>query len=205
MINTLHPWHGIELLNKNDTHNSFIEICPNDGLKYELCKKTGLLKVNRPQHYSNSIPCLYGFLPKTYSGKESAKYCEEKSGRKNLKGDKDPVDICVFTNFEANNGIIVKTKIIGGLRMIDGGEVDDKLIGVLHNDPVYGKIDDISNFEENLLKILKHYFLTYKGIDNKDSGVIKKVEILGHFGREEALEVLECGVKDYNNKFVVNP
>lgn len=205
MINTLHPWHGIELLNKNNTHNAFIEICPNDALKYELCKKTGHLKVNRPQHYSNSIPCLYGFLPKTYSGKESAKYCEKKSGRDNLKGDKDPVDICVFTNFQAANGIIVKTKIIGGLRMIDGGEVDDKLIGVLCNDPIYGGIDDIKDFNADVLEILKHYFLTYKGVDKAGSTVVKKVEILGHFGRDEALEIVNCGIRDYNNKFSINP
>ena len=205
MINTLHPWHGIDLVNKDKTHNAFIEICPNDGLKYELCKKTGLLKVNRPQRYSNSCPCLYGFLPKTYSNKESAAYCEEKSGREDLKGDKDPVDICVFTNFSAINGIIVKTKIIGGLRMIDGGEVDDKLIGVLHQDPVYGKINDIKDLDPDLLEILKHYFLTYKGVDSAGTKVHKKVEILGHFGRKEALEIVQCGIKDYNKRYVINP
>lgn len=196
---TTHPWHSIELKNNDNSYNAFVEICPNDGLKYELCKKTGLLKVDRPQKYSNSCPCLYGFLPQTLSDEESSLYCSKKTNIKNLKGDSDPLDICVFTNFKANNGIIVKTKIIGGLRLIDGGEVDDKIIAVLCDDPVYGKINDIKQFDKDLLEILKHYFLTYKGV--KGTKIHKKVKIVEHYGKKEAIKIISLAELDYKNKF----
>ena len=37
-------------------------------IKTATDKESGYLKVDRPQKYSNKIPCLYGFLPQTYSG-----------------------------------------------------------------------------------------------------------------------------------------
>lgn len=62
-----HPWHGISASkNAPNTVNVFIEIVPLNTIKYEIDKETGHLMVDRPQKFSNIIPALYGFIPKTY-------------------------------------------------------------------------------------------------------------------------------------------
>ena len=65
---TAHPWHGVPLGDgAPEICTCYIEIVPTDTVKYELDKATGLLKVDRPQKFSNVSPSLYGFLPRTCS------------------------------------------------------------------------------------------------------------------------------------------
>lgn len=59
-----HPWHGISPeLNKEGSVISFMEILPQDQIKYEIDKVSGFLKVDRPQKFSNVVPYPYGFIP----------------------------------------------------------------------------------------------------------------------------------------------
>lgn len=197
-----HPWHGIDLWNNQDKGvlNCYIEIVPENRVKYELDKKTGYLKVDRPQKFSNIIPALYGFLPRTYSKELSAELACQALGRKELVGDEDPIDICVLTDKTMRHGdILLEVIVIGGFRMIDHGEVDDKLIAVLKDDATYGDMQDISDVPSKVLESLRHYFLTYKEIPK--SLVKSKVEIAEVYGRDAALKVIEAGSKDYLNHF----
>ncbi len=199
-----HPWHGIELYDSRQDHilNAYIEIVPTDTVKYELDKPTGYLKVDRPQRFSNIIPALYGFLPQTYCGKKVAQYTIEKLGRNNLHGDLDPLDICVLTEKNVFHGdLIVNAIPIGGFRMIDHGEVDDKIIAVLKDDAVFGELRDIKHCPDGTLSRLRHYFLTYKQIPDPDTNEIPKCEITHIYGREEALQVIEHAEADYNDKY----
>ena len=80
-------------------------------------------------------PTLYGFIPQTYCGKEVAARCAEKTGATGIQGDGDPMDICVLTEKAfAHGSLFVRAKPIGGLRMIDGEQADDKIIAVLEKD-----------------------------------------------------------------------
>ena len=155
-----HPWHGIDIGEKApEIVTAFIEIIPSDTVKYEIDKKSGYLKVDRPQKFSNIVPALYGFVPKTICKDEVARECMKHTGYKNIVGDDDPLDICVLTEREITHGnIIVKAIPIGGFRMIDGGEADDKIIAVLKGDAMYGEWDDISKVPERIINRLKHYF-----------------------------------------------
>jgi inorganic pyrophosphatase len=195
-----HPWHGIELGPKApEVVPVFVEMLPTDSVKYELDKVTGFLKVDRPQRFSAQCPSLYGLIPQTRCGPRAAAYCEEKTGRKNLKGDEDPLDICVLSERPINRAnIVLKARPIGGLRMIDGGEVDDKLIAVLENDFSYGHWRDIGDCPENMLERFEHYFLTYKEMPGATT---RKTEITHIYGREEAYEVIRrCG-EDYSEEY----
>jgi len=197
-----HPWHGINLWENKEENilNVYIEIVPENRIKYELDKDSGYLKVDRPQKFSNIIPSLYGFLPRTYSDKISAQYTMDKLNRDDLVGDNDPVDICVLTEKNLKHGDIILEAIpIGGLRMIDHGEVDDKIVAVLKNDAVYGDYNDISELPESIIDRLRHYFLTYKEIPKV--GKTAKVEITDVYGKEEALRIIECSEKDYSENF----
>lgn len=193
-----HPWHGLELGHSSPASvNCYVEMVPTDTVKYELDKVSGILKVDRPQKYSSMCPSLYGLLPQTYAGENIAKFCTEKTGRLNLMGDGDPLDICILTqNVIAHGDIIVRAIPIGGFRLLDGEEVDDKIIGVMVDDLVYGNIKRIEDCPQSLIERLRHYFLTYK--DAPDRGRCK-VEIVSTYSREEALEVIKLGSLDYKN------
>src|SRR5438445_10944828 len=62
-----HPWHGIVTSDEDhpDTINVYVEIVPADAVKYELDKRSGHLKIDRPQRFSSRCPTLYGFIPQT--------------------------------------------------------------------------------------------------------------------------------------------
>lgn len=190
-----HPWHGIDLGDDAPGKvTAFIEMVPTDTVKYEVDKSSGYLKIDRPQKYSNVIPALYGFLPQTYCGNRVGKYCMDKSGRENIQGDGDPLDICILTEKVISHGdIIVQAIPIGGFRMIDGNDADDKIIAVLKNDATYGNIKEMSELPDIVVDRLRHYFLTYKDIP----GAQVNAEIPNIYGREEAIEVIKASMDDY--------
>ena len=223
-----HPWHGVFIGEKSPEElTAFIEVVSTDTVKYEIDKDSGYLRIDRPQKFSNVVPALYGFIPQTYCGKEVGEYCNLKTGRKGIMGDGDPIDICVLTEKSIAHGdLLVNARPIGGFRMIDGNQADDKIIAVLRNDTMYGHFKDISGTSEISLKCpyivsvlrndtmyghfkdisevpeiviqrLEHYFLTYKDMPGKD----KNAEITDTYGVEEAYKVIELSVEDYNNKF----
>ena len=194
-----HPWHGVDIGPKApDVLTCYIEMVPTDTVKYEVDKKSGYLKLDRPQKYSNVVPALYGFIPQTFAADRVAEFCNEKTGRTDIKGDGDPVDICVLTEKEITHGdILVRAKPIGGFRMIDGNESDDKIVAVLNNDAVYMGYNDISELPEMVVASLKHYFLTYKDLPGKELNV----EISHVYGMGEAHEVITRSLQDYTNKF----
>lgn len=195
-----HPWHGVEIgEDAPEVVTSFIECVPSDTVKYEVDKKTGYLKVDRPQKFSNIIPALYGFVPQTYSGDRVAGFANQKTGRSDIIGDGDPIDICVLTERNITHGdILVKAVPIGGFRMIDNDEADDKIIAILKEDEVFTNWKDITEAPGALVRRLKHYFLTYKDMPGQK---IQRCEITHVYGKDEALEVLNLGRKDYLKKF----
>jgi inorganic pyrophosphatase len=193
-----HPWHGIAIGEKApEVITAFIEIVPTDTVKYEIDKESGYLKIDRPQKFSNVVPTLYGFVPKTYCDERIAAFASEKSGKKVVKGDGDPLDICVLSEHAITHGDIILQAIpIGGLRLIDKGEADDKIIAVM-KDASYNNWKDISDVPEAIINRLKHYFLTYKNLP----GEAATCEIAGVYGRDEAHEVIRRSMEDYQNKF----
>ncbi|MDX9880948.1 MAG: inorganic pyrophosphatase [Prolixibacteraceae bacterium] len=194
-----HPWHGV-FLGKDapEIVTSFIEVVSTDTVKYEIDKDSGYLRLDRPQKFSNVVPALYGFLPQTFCGEEVGQFCMERSGKKNILGDGDPLDICVLTEKTIAHGdILVNARPIGGFRMIDGNEADDKIIAVLSNDIVYGHMNDISECPDIVIKRLEHYFLTYKDMPGVDSNT----EITHTYGVKEAYEVIRHSMRDYQKKF----
>lgn len=194
-----HPWHGIPIgENAPAAVTAFIEVIPSDTVKYEVDKQTGYLKIDRPQKFSNIVPALYGFIPQTYCKEEVGKYCMAKTGRTGIIGDDDPLDICVLTEREITHGDIILQAIpIGGLRMIDDNEADDKIIAVLKDDEVYGHLTNVSELPVGIVNRLRHYFLTYKQLP----GEHQMTEITHVFDRTEALEIIQASRKDYQNAF----
>lgn len=189
-----HPWHGLEPgPDLPDVVNAYIEITPFDLVKYEVDKTSGYLRVDRAQRTSSLPPALYGFIPRTYCAEAVAALMPSAA-----RGDHDPLDICVLSERPiARAEVLVTARVVGGLPMIDGGEADDKIIAILHDDPVFGRVRDLDDVPPDLVGRLSHYFSTYKL--GPDTGAA--VEVGSAYGRAHAVDVVSAAMDDYRRHF----
>jgi inorganic pyrophosphatase len=195
-----HPWHGVPpAAGPGGVFNAYVEMVPAEAVKYELDKVSGHLRIDRPQRFSSNCPSLYGFVPQTYCGDAVAERCAQRSHREGIEGDGDPLDICVLTEVAISHGnFLCSARPIGGMRMIDGNQADDKIIAVLEADISYGHMRDIGDCPPGVIDRLKHYFLSYK---QRPDDPARKVTIAEVYDRAEALEVIQRSIADYRQAF----
>jgi inorganic pyrophosphatase len=180
-IHTLHPWHGVNVGDKApETVNAIIEIAQGSKTKYEIDKRTGLLKLDRVIYSSFHYPVNYGFIPKTY-GK-----------------DNDPLDILVMCSEAIQPLCLVEAFVIGNMQMIDNGMIDDKIIAVAAKDPGVNYITDINEVPHHFFVVLKNYFEQYKVLEEK------KVEINEFQTKAAAYQIINESIESYKNKFPNN-
>lgn len=184
-----HPWHGLQTgPTPPSVVSVFVEITPFNHIKYEVDKHSGFLKVDRPQLSSSRPPSVYGFIPQTLAGPQVCKLMTGAS-----RGDQDPVDICVLsTHSISQSQVLLTAQVVGGIPMLDDGEADDKIIGVLQGDGVWGDVTDVSQMPLTVVDQLVHYFNTYKN---------KPVSLGEVYGREHAEQVITASMKDYADEF----
>ncbi len=193
-----HPWHGVEIGEEApEMLTCFVEMVPTDTVKYEVDKATGYLTIDRPQKFSSILPALYGFLPQTYCGRRVGEASAISSNNPNIVGDGDPLDVCILTEKDIAHGdILVRAYPIGGFKMIDGNQADDKIIAVLQDDAVYSHYTDISQVPDSVVNRLKHYFLTYKEMPGEKQS---RCQITHTYNRDEALALIELAISDYRD------
>lgn len=177
----LHPWHGAHYGEKAPAQvNVLIEISKGSSCKYEIDKKTGLLKLDRVIYSSFHYPVNYGFIPQT------------------LGEDNDPLDILVLCSESIQPLCLVEATVIGNMQMIDNGEKDDKIIAVASKDPSVNHIRGIDELSPHFFAVLKNYFEQYKVLENK------KVEIDEFQNKEYAYKVIGESIDLYKTKFDAN-
>lgn len=178
MTEKFNPWHHVSPgENLPEIVNGIIEIPKGTRAKYELDKESGMLILDRVIYSSMYYPANYGFIPKTY--------CD----------DKDPLDILILTQIDVVPLCIVPAKIIGVMRMLDGGEADDKIIAVSAGDPSVNHINDISELPPHTVLELRAFFEDYKKLENK------AVVVEDFLGREIALNILKDSFNLYDKTF----
>lgn len=189
-----HPWHGLSAgPAAPEVVQAFIEITPFDLVKYEVDKETGYLRVDRPQRTSSQPPTLYGFIPKTYCAERVAALSPSA-----LRGDGDPLDICVISERPINRAeVLLSARVVGGIQMVDNGEADDKIVAVLENDTIWQGAREINDLPPALVDRMTHYFSTYKLVPNEPNAV----SIDSTYGREHALAVVKASLADYEDGF----
>ena len=196
MLFQAHPWHGLSAGERSpDVVTVFVELVPTDTVKYEIDKGSGFLRLDRPQRYSSLSPEPYGFIPRTLCDARVAAL----SGRGGARGDQDPLDICVLTERALSHaGVVVQARPIGGLRMFDGNEVDDKIVAVLESDPTYADWSDLDDCPDVLIDRIQHYFLTYKDMPGEGS---RRVEVEAAYDAAAARAVIAASQQDYRDRF----
>ncbi|WP_041464126.1 inorganic diphosphatase [Pelodictyon luteolum] len=144
------PWHHVEIGEDSPKIvNAIIEISQGSKTKYELDKKTGMLRLDRVLFSSVFYPANYGFIPKT------------------LGDDHDPLDIVVISQCQIVPMCMVRARVIGVMRMIDHGEGDDKIIAVAEDDMSLSNIFDIDQLSPHFNSELQHFFEEYKSLEKK--------------------------------------
>ncbi len=172
-------WHDIEEDRvKKEDFVGVVEIPKGCNNKYELDKKTGLLKLDRILYTATHYPANYGFIPRTYAG------------------DNDPLDVLILCQEAIYPLTLVECYPIGALRMIDNNEEDEKIIAIAKHDPFLNTYKDISEIPAQVSAEIKHFFEVYKQLEGKQTTVDKIM------GREEAEQIIEKCMENYKEKFL---
>lgn len=157
--------------------NVIVEIPKGSKNKYEIDKESGLIRLDRAMKSAQDYPFDYGFVPQS------------------LWDDGDALDVVLLTTYPLHPGILVEARPVAVMRMIDGGEGDDKIIAVPKNDPRWEDVQDLSDVNRHTIKEIQHFFETYKTIDGK------KVEITGVEDKAAAQAAVIKGLGMYAEKF----
>ena len=155
-----------------------IEIPAGCKNKYELDVETGALMLDRVLYTSTHYPQNYGFIPRTWSL------------------DEDPLDVLVLTSESIVPMSLVRCYPIGILKMVDSGEVDEKILAICENDPFYNTFKSIDDVPPHILEEITHFFQHYKELEHG-----KDTEIEGFLGKQEAERVIAEARARYDAKF----
>lgn len=174
----MNVWHDVsESRITPDEFLACIEISKNSKMKYELDKETGRLILDRVLYTSTHYPANYGFIPKTY------------------EDDNDPLDVLVICQGEIVPLCLVKCYPIGVIKMIDGTQIDEKIIAIASGDPSYSCYKDISQLPKHMFDEMRHFFEVYKNLEGQST------YIMDTLGAEEAKKIISESIASYKKKF----
>ncbi len=174
----INPWHDLPAgSHPPDTVTTVVEIPTGSKNKYELDKKSGLIRLDRVLYSAVHYPGEYGLIPRT------------------LHEDGDPLDILVLVNEPTFPGCLIDCRPLGVLKMRDRGEPDDKILAVPCNDPFYEEYFDIADLPQHSLKEIEHFFLIYKDLE------WRRVEMVGWEKSDVAAQVIMESIARYEKKF----
>ena len=147
--------------------NVVIEIPAGSNNKIEWNRKLGVMQLDRVEPQLFAKPTNYGFIPQT------------------LDEDGDELDALIITDTPLPTGIFIEAKVIGVMKFVDDGEVDDKVVVVPADDRNNGNaINTLADLPPQLIKQIEFHFNHYK--DLKKAGTTK-VESLGDIDEAKAV------------------
>src|SRR3954453_18265026 len=171
----LHPWHDVtpgEGLPRQ--FDALVEIPMGSSIKYELDKKTGLLRVDRVLYSAVHYPANYGFIPQTYAE------------------DDDPLDVLVLMQEPVAPLTLVRSRAIGLMTMVDSGKKDHKILAVAMDDPEFNGFREARELPEHRLTMVQRFFLDYKTLEHKT------VEVEDFQEAAAAVPIIEAALDRYS-------
>ena len=177
--NVGNPWHRVDP--GEDVPNRFIviiEIPMGSSNKYELDKKTGLLRLDRVLYSAVYYPANYGFIPQT------------------LAEDGDPLDVLLLGSSSVHPLTMVVARAIGLITMTDQRKIDHKVIAVHVNDPEYNSYQEARQLPPHRFAVLKRFFEDYKTLEHKE------VIVGDILSAKKALPVIEQSLAKYRSQFI---
>ena len=157
---------------ENGELNVVIEIPTGSNHKIEWDRKHACFMLDRVEPMAFAKPCNYGFIPQT------------------IDEDGDELDVLMITEQPLTTGIWMKAKILGVMKFVDGGEVDDKIICVpaddRNNGDAYNKLEDLP---KQTLKQIEYHFNHYKDLKKPGSTEVKSFD-----GVAEAKKIIKAAI-----------
>lgn len=167
-------WHDIESNRiQPEEFIAVVEISKGSKQKYEMDKKTGLLRLDRILYTSTHYPANYGFIPHT------------------LAADNDPLDVLILCSESLIPMSLVKCYPIGVIIMNDNGAVDEKIIAIPDTDPNYNTYKSINDLPQHIFDEMRHFFSVYKQLENKHTSVDVASD------KDEALKIIAEAMENY--------
>ena len=175
----VHPFHAAQAAKAPDELLLAVEIPAGSFTKYEI-GEDGLLHVDRFLSMPMAYPANYGSMPRT------------------LAGDGDPLDALVLTRAPLHPGAVIRFRPVGVLRMVDGGEADEKIIGVPVDkvDASYAGIRDLADLPKAEIDRIEAFFRVYKQLPAGS----KTVELHGWGDAAEARRIAAEALQRYLGK-----
>ncbi len=155
-----------------------VEIPKGSRNKYEYDPKLGVFKLDRVLYSPFFYPVEYGFMAKSWYE------------------DEDPLDVMVYIREPTFSGCVLKCRVVGLLRMKDEHGIDDKVLAVPVDDPIFEKVKEKDDVPPALLEEIAHFFKRYKDLEKG-----KHVEVIGWFGKEEAVKAVEKARRIYAERY----
>src|ERR1700723_1491607 len=145
-----HAWHDISPGNDLPYGiNAVIEIPLGSNVKYELDKKSGLLRMDRILYSAVYYPANYGFIPQT------------------LAEDGDPLDVLVLCQESVVPLALIHARAVGLMTMVDSGTMDHKIVAVATEDPEFNGYTEANQIPAHYLLMLRRFFQDYKQLEHK--------------------------------------
>src|SRR5436190_5492012 len=171
----MHPWHDVTPAKQlPQEFNALVEIPMGSSVKYELDKRTGLLRLDRILYSAVYYPANYGFIPQTYAE------------------DDDPLDVLVLCQEAVAPLTLVSSRAIGLMTMVDSGKRDHKILAVALHDPEYNNFHEATELPAHRLTMLRRFFQDYKTLEGK------AVEVDEFQPAATALPVVEAALARYS-------
>ena len=155
-----------------------VEIPEGSNHKIEWDREKACFMLDRVEPIAFAKPTNYGFIPQT------------------LDEDGDELDALIITDQPLTTGIYMTAKVLGVMKFVDDGEVDDKIICVPADDRNTGDAyNSLSDLPKRTLEQIEFHFNHYK--DLKKPGTTK-VEKFGDI--DEAKAVIKSAIDRWNKK-----
>ena len=155
--------------------NVVIEIPTGSNHKIEWDREHACFMLDRVEPMAFAKPCNYGFIPQT------------------LDEDGDELDVLMITDQPLTTGIWMEAKILGVMKFVDDGEVDDKIICVpaddRNNGDAYQKLEDLP---KRVLDQIEFHFNHYKDLKKPGTTKVKSFE-----GLAAAKKVIAASIQRY--------
>lgn len=163
---------------KNGLINVVVEIPQGSSHKIEWNRDKAYFALDRVEPAIFAKPTNYGFIPQT------------------LDEDGDELDVLLITDEPLWTGVVVQARVLGYMKFVDDGEVDDKIIAVPADDRNTGNAyKSLSDLPTRLIEKLEHHFTHYKDLKKPGSTMVEK------FGdATEAQQVIEESIERWNNR-----
>lgn len=159
----------------NGVVNTVVEIPQGSTLKVEWDREHAAFKLDRVEPAIFAKPCNYGFIPQT------------------LDEDGDELDTLIICPEPLATGVWLEARIVGVMKFMDDGEVDDKIVVTPADNRDQGDLFQSIEDDPVLKRKLEHHFTHYKDLKKPGS-----TQVTGWGDAEEAKQVIAECIERYN-------